>query len=80
MVCSIEKLFWRLASRVPKVIKCICYAVYSRLPGGGKKDCKKYILFLLENLNVYSDSLDVIKFSIYFKYKKTIERKAESWG
>ena len=47
---------------------------------GKKKNCKKYILFLLENLNVYSDSLDVIKFSIYFKYKKTIERKAESWG
>ena len=47
---------------------------------GGKKDCKKYILFLLEKLNVSSDSLDVIKFSIYFKYKKTIERKAESWG
>ena len=47
---------------------------------GKKKDCKKYILFLLENLNVYSDSLDVIKFLIYFKNKKTIERKTESWG
>ena len=47
---------------------------------GKKKDSKKYILFLLENLNVYSDSLDVIKFLIYFKNKKTIERKTESWG
>ena len=56
------------------------YLLCSLLQIARGKDCKKYILFLLENLNVYSDSLDVIKFSIYFKYKKTIERKAESWG
>ena len=40
MVCSIVKPFWRLASRVPQVIKYICYAVYFRLPEKKKKTGK----------------------------------------